>query len=373
MTGIIRSSVVVFALAVFSVSAFADSAPNFLAGLSHHTLLTSTVPSNGDQNPYAIVVAPITLGKIQKGDVLVDNFNNSGNLQGTGTTIIDYNPTTQQTSLFATIPPQFTGCPGGVGLSTAMTVLKSGWVIVGSTPSTDGTANTKGAGCLIVIDAQGIVAGTIAGANINGPWGNMAVIDHGATASLFISNSGFGIKSVGANPPVLTQATVLRLDLAMTDGKTPTVTRQTVIGSGFSEQADAGVFLIGPTGLALGSDGTLYVSDAVDNSIVAISDATTRTTSAGTGKVLTHDGMLSRPLALAMTPQGHLLVTNGLNGNVVEVDSVTGNQLTTQAIDTDEAQTPPGSGDLFGIAINLTGDAFYYVEDDLNTLMEASH
>ena len=37
-------------------------------------------------------------GKIQKNDVLVDNFNNVSNLQGTGTTIVDYNPTTKQTS-----------------------------------------------------------------------------------------------------------------------------------------------------------------------------------------------------------------------------------------------------------------------------------
>ena len=37
-------------------------------------------------------------GKIQKDDVLVDNFNNISNLQGTGTTIVDYNPATKKTS-----------------------------------------------------------------------------------------------------------------------------------------------------------------------------------------------------------------------------------------------------------------------------------
>ena len=63
--------------------------------IHHHVTLTSTVTDNGDLNPYAIVVAPVSAGKIQKDDVLVDNFNNISNLQGTGTTIVDYNPATQ--------------------------------------------------------------------------------------------------------------------------------------------------------------------------------------------------------------------------------------------------------------------------------------
>ncbi|MBV8653028.1 MAG: hypothetical protein JO255_16300, partial [Alphaproteobacteria bacterium] len=103
----------------------------FLETVHKHVTLTSSVPENGDQNPYAIVVAPVSAGIIQKDDVLVDNFNDSTNLQGTGTTIIDYNPSTKKTAVFATIPKQLAGCPGGIGLSTAMTMLKTGWVIVG--------------------------------------------------------------------------------------------------------------------------------------------------------------------------------------------------------------------------------------------------
>src|SRR6202034_4950523 len=94
-------------------------------------------------------------GRIQQGDVLVDNFNNLSNLQGTGTTIVDFNPTTRKTFTFAKLPQNFAQCPGGVGLTTAMTMLKSGWIIVGSTPSTDGTTNTKGNGCLLVLNADG--------------------------------------------------------------------------------------------------------------------------------------------------------------------------------------------------------------------------
>ena len=124
----------------------------FLESLHQQTTLTSTVPDNGDQNPYAIVVAPISLGKIHKGDVLVDNFNDKNNLQGLGTTIVSVDPATKKMSLFAAIPRHLAQCPGGVGLTTAMTLLKSGWVIVGSLPSEDGTTATKGSGCLLVLD-----------------------------------------------------------------------------------------------------------------------------------------------------------------------------------------------------------------------------
>src|ERR1700731_2789486 len=103
-----------------------------LETIHKHVTRTSTVTDNGDLNPYAVIVAPVSAGKIQKDDVLVDNFNNLSNLQGTGTTIVDYNPSTKKTFTFAKLPQDLAQCPGGVGLTTAMTMLKSGWVIVGS-------------------------------------------------------------------------------------------------------------------------------------------------------------------------------------------------------------------------------------------------
>jgi hypothetical protein len=352
---------------LFAAPALAESA--FLRTVKQHHLLASTQPSNGDQNPYALVVAPVSTGTVRKNDVLVDNFNNSGNLQGTGSTIIDYRPGSGQVTEFAAIPHDLPGCPGGIGLSTAMTMLKSGWVIVGSAPSTDGTTKTLGPGCLIVIDANGHVAGTIAGPQIDDPWGNMAVIDNGATATLFVSNVGFGIGAPGQ--PVQHKATVLRIALSIANGKPPVVTSQTVIGEGFGAQADAGVFLIGPTGLALGRDGTLYVSDAIGNQVVAITDAVARRDSARQGRKISKDGLLNRPLAMGFAANGHLLVVNGLNGQVVEIDPASGKQDGAIWIDADEAQTPAGSGDLFGIAMTPDGKGFYYVEDDVNALVQA--
>jgi hypothetical protein len=368
---------VALVIAAWVGPACADEPGGFLETVHKHITLTSTVPENGDQNPYALVVAPVSAGRVQKDDVLVDNFNDLSNLQGLGTTIVDFNPSTRRTTLFAKLPRQLPKCPGGVGMTTAMTMLTSGWVIVGSTPSNDGTTRTKGNGCLLVLDDNGQLVDTWTGPDINGPWGNMAVADNGTSATLFISMAGFDVPGPQVRDPAtgypvtVAKATVLRIDLAIPQGKPPVIKSRTTIANGFGQRADRDVFLIGPTGLALGSDGTLYVSDALADRIVAIPDAMTRTTSAGTGRVVTEGGLLKRPLALILLPNGHLLECNGRNGQVVELDPATGKQIYAQWIDTNQAQSPPGNGDLFGMAVRPDGKGFYYVEDDMNTVMEA--
>ena len=93
----------------------------------------STVPANGDLNPYGVAFVPPGFpagGTINPGDVLVSNFNNSDNMQGTGTTIVTV-PTNDAVALF------FQG-QAGLGLSTALAVLKEGLVLVGNFPTVDG-------------------------------------------------------------------------------------------------------------------------------------------------------------------------------------------------------------------------------------------
>ena len=346
-----------------------DAGQGWLAHIRRQSTLTSTVPRNGDQNPYAVVVSPVSSGRLHEGDVLVTNFNDANNLQGLGTTIVAFEPATRKLSVFASLPRHLPACPGGVGLTTAFAVLRSGWSIVGSLPSDDGTTATKKDGCLLVLDNQGQLAGVIAGPAINGPWGNMAVVDRGGSATLFVSMTGFGVGAPGQD--VVNRATVLRIELDIPAGQPPVATSQTVVADGFGAQADKGAFVIGPTGLAMGADDTLFVSDAIGNRVTAIADATTRDTSAGTGREVTRDGDLRRPLAMVMAPNGHLLVANGLNGQVVEVDPADGRQICARWLDTDRAQQPPGAGDLFGMAMMLDGEGLYFVQDDMNTLVQA--
>lgn len=356
----------------------ADEARGFLETIHKHKTLASTTTDNGDVNPYAVIVAPVSAGMLQQGDVLIDNFNNISNLQGTGTTIIYYRPGSKETKLFTQVPQKLADCPGGVGLSTAMTMLKSGWVIVGSAPSKDGTTKTKGDGCLLVFDPTGKHVATWAGPNINAPWGNMATIDRGDSAVLFVSMAGFGLQGPEVvdpethYPKVTSNATVLRLELTIAAGQPPVLASQTVIGDGFAQRPDRDNFLFGPTGLALGADDTLYITNGLKNEITAIPQASTRSDSAKTGRLVTKDGLLGWPLAMVMTPAGHLIVANGKNGQAVEIDPVSGKQIYAHWLDSNQAQSPPGNGDLFGLAMTPDGKGIYYVEDDMNTLVLAA-
>jgi hypothetical protein len=370
-------TVIIALLALAATPAWADP-KGYLETIHKHQTLGTTTPENGDVNPYAVVIAPVSAGKVLKDDVLVSNFNDLNNLQGRGTTIVDYNPATKKTTLFAQIPRETAQCPGGVGLTTAMTMLKSGWVIVGSLPSKDGTTATRGEGCVLVLDPQGKLVATWSGPTISGPWGNMAVVDKGDSATLFISMTGFDVPGPRVLDPathypvVLHKATVLRLEVSIPQGKPPVLLSQTVVASGLAQRSDLDNFVFGPTGLALGDDDTLYATNGLENTVIAIDHASTRSDSGGTGRVVTHDQLLAWPLALAWTPDKHLLVTNGKNGQVVEVDPIAGKQVYAQWIDNDQAQSPPGNGDLFGLALAPDGSGFYYVEDDMNTLVKAS-
>src|SRR5712692_7781474 len=147
--------------AALTATASALAAPGvhsaFIGHFHHTSKVASTVPRNGDVNPYGIVVVRRSMGRLHSGNILISNFNNSKNLQGTGTTIVEISPGGHR-MVFAHITAKSlpARCPGGIGLTTAL-VLVHGWVIVGSTPSKNGQAATSGAGCLLVLDAKGVV------------------------------------------------------------------------------------------------------------------------------------------------------------------------------------------------------------------------
>jgi len=325
------------------------------------TTIASTVPGNGDLNPYGVALVPYTIGSLVGGNLLVSNFNNSQNLQGTGTTIMQISPSGTAT-LFAQIDPNSLPgpCPGGVGLTTALVVLQSGWVIVGSLPTTDGTAATAQAGCLLVLDNNGQVVDTFYGSMINGPW-DMVAVDRGTSASLFVANVLNGTVAAGGH--VVNQGTVVRVDLTIPYSSTPFLQQMTVIGSGFSERSDSAALVVGPTGLALKGH-NLYIADSVNNSIAVITNAVTRNTSAGTGLTLSRAGALNDPLGLAISAKGNILSVNGGNGYLVETKT-NGQQISKVLLD--NQGNPPGIGALFGIA-EVKGQGTYFVDDNENAL-----
>ena len=350
-------------LAMMAPASASASPPSFIGSFTHLKNIASTVPANGDVNPYGVAVVQRSQGMLQRGDVLVSNFNNFNNLQGTGSTIVEVSPSGQQTVFAQITPSDLTGpCPGGVGLTTALTILQNGWVVVGSTPSTNGMAATAQAGCLIVLDSQGQVRETISGYGINGPW-DMTSASLGPFAELFVTNVLNG--TVAADGAVVYQGTVLRLLLRVSRNYPPKLLRVTTIGSGFFEQTNAAAFVIGPTGVGLGPNGTLYVADTGENRITAIPNATTRSSSAGTGAVLTSGGRLNAPLGLTIAPNGDVLSVNGGNGLIVET-TPGGAQVAHFFLD--KSGSPRGSGALFGLAVAPSGRGVYYVDDATNFL-----
>jgi DNA-binding beta-propeller fold protein YncE len=352
----------VVGLMALSMSTTAGAADNsFIGNFNTVTLVNSTVPANGDVNPYGVARVPRTTGTLVAGRYLISNFNNVGNAQGTGTTIVQI-AADGTFSLFAQIDPSKVSCPGGIGLTTALVALRSGYVVVGSLPTTDGTSATAAAGCLIVLNRWGNVVETFSGHHINGPW-DMTAVDGGFLAALFVTNVLNG--TVAAGGDVVKGGTVARLLLLFPGDGPPLLLDSTVIASGFPERTDPAALVIGPTGVAFDdSTGTLYVADSLNNRIAAIPGALFLTHSAGVGFTVSEGGALNDPLGLALAPDHHILTANGDDGNIVETNPFTGRQVAVKLVD-DTPPAPLGAGALFGLI--ASSDGVYFVDDDSNT------
>jgi hypothetical protein len=326
-----------------------------------HTLtsLGSTVPGNGDVNPYGLVTVPRSVGALVRGDALISNFNNGENLQGTGTTIVQVSPA-GALSLFAQIDPSSLPgpCPGGVGLTTALAVLPHGFVVVGSLPTTNGKAETAKAGCLIVLDSSGHVVQTISGAPIDGPW-DMTSVDQGDGATLFVTNVLNGTVASGETPT--NGGTVVRIRLRTDHRRALRVTAMDVIASGFPERTDPAALVVGPTGVGLGEEGTLFVADTQGNRIAEVPGALYRQTPVGEGgTTVAAGGYLDSPLGLTIAPNGDILTTNAANGDIVETTPV--------GAEFQPFDTGAGEGGLFGIALAPYNQGVLFVDDANNTL-----
>ena len=322
------------------------------------TLTVSTIPSNGDVNPYGVAFVPAGIpddGLLKPGDILVSNFNNSMNLQGTGTTIVKITP-------HSAVSVFFQGKPG-LGLTTALGVLRRGFVLVGNVPTSDGTCATVKQGSLLIINRFGKqVAALKDPALLDGPW-DLTIRDAGDQAQVFVSNVLNGV--------------VTRLDLSFPEDDDNIglniVKGATRIGSGYLHRCDPTALVVGPTGLALDPvRDLLYVASTGDNEVFAIEHAGAIGTSSGKGRLVYKDDVhLHGPLGLVMAPNGDLITTNG---DAVNPDN---NQPSEMVEFTPDgkfvAQRPvnsTGLGGAFGIALSVSEDEIQLaaVDDILNAL-----
>jgi DNA-binding beta-propeller fold protein YncE len=346
---------VIIAAGLGLCGALAAAAVDFDDAFIPREVNSTTVPANGDVNPYGVAFVPEQFpagGAIAGGDVLVSNFNNSANLQGTGTTIVSLSPRGP------IAPPGsavvfFTS--GQAGLSTALGALRAGFVIVGNVPTTDGTIATIGQGSMQVIDRHGHWLQTWTDAEfLDGPW-DLAIDDHGDHAHIFVSN--------------VLNGTVARLDVAV-GPKGLTALKKTLIGTGYTHEPNAAALILGPTGLAFdaGSD-ILYVASTADNAIYAIPRAATRTGAVTRGDVAFADSHLRGPLALRFAPNGDLLTANGdaVNADPLHPSEIV--EFTTWGGFVREYNVDSSEGGAFGID-TLRGAPFNYavIDDVTNNL-----
>jgi hypothetical protein len=319
----------------------------------------STVPPNGDLNPYGVAFVPQGFqsgtGPLRPRQILVSNFNNNMNLQGTGTTIVRVDSIGQPFVFFA--GPPHPGGSTGLGLSTALEILQRGFVIVGNVPSIDGTSATVMPGSLLVINNQGHLVNTISGPLIKGPW-DMTIIDEGNQAIAFVS--------------MVLSGNVVRLNLDMSSTGV-TVTSTTVIASGYAHRGDPAAFEVGPTGLVYDSTtDVLYVSSTADNAVFSIQNPRMRNSSGGKGAVVYSDAVhLHGPLAMAAAPNGHLIVSNSdvINSNPHLPSEYV--EFTKQGQFVSEISIDPAQGGAFGLAINSNAQesVFDAVDDNTGTLI----
>jgi hypothetical protein len=299
----------------------------------------STVPSNGDVNPYGVAFIGNNFltgtGPLQHGDILVSNFNNKQNLQGTGTTIVRIPASGAAPSVF------FKGT-APLGLSTGLGTLRYGFVLVANLPTADGTSNTAKAGSLLVLNNQGKLIQTFTSSQIDGPW-DMTVVDNSDRASVYFSNALNG--------------TVSRIDFAVS-AKGLTKLDHFTIASGYLHQGDPAALFDAPTGLVYDRlTDTLYVASTLDNIVFAVPQASTRTSSGGPGFIVYDDPThLHGALAMAEAPNGHLLVTNN---DVVNSDPNQPSEIVEFTKDGNfvkEIPVDPNQGGSFGLAVSVNSD-----------------
>ena len=332
----------------------AQAASSILGSLpASPTLTVSTVPPNGDVNPYGVAFVPTGFPRLGNGlgagDILVSNFNNFNNVQGTGSTVVRITNSGAQ-SVF------FQGPTTGVGLSTALGALQRGFVLVGNVPTTDGTCNTIRPGSLLVIDRAGGQVTKLVNGALDGPW-DLVIHDEGERAQVFVSD--------------VLNGTVFRLDLEVSRFGVE-IERATQIASGYKTACNAAAVVVGPTGLAYDAlEDILYVASTADNEIFAIPEARAINHDSGRGALIYQDNVhLHGPLGLVLAPNGHLITANG---DAVNTDATHPSELvefTKDGTFVAQLSLDAGTGGAFGLAIRGFAGGFELaaVDDNTNSL-----
>jgi hypothetical protein len=363
------------AISLIAAAASALAPPSAIGGEAQQIIpdiiISSTIPANGDLNPYGVAFVPpgFPSGKnISPGDILVSNFNDITNTQGTGTTIISLTPNRR----VAPAVPAGTE-PGnatiffqgsGLGLTTALGVLRRGFVLVGNVPTSGGMIQS---GSLLFLDRNGnqLSNSPYTNALVNDPW-DMTIVDDFDHVTVFVSN-------VNSTTMPQKNGSVTRLNLMVSSAGVSVIGTPTVIADGYTVEPNDAALVLGPTGLAYDPiTDTLYVASTADNAIFSVPHAGRRTGSAGTGNIIFQDDHLRGPLALVLAPNGDLITSNGdaVNPDPTHPSEIV--EFTKSGKFVGQFNVDAGQGGAFGIGITTVGsDAsrLAAVDDNANDII----
>ncbi|MDQ6929198.1 MAG: hypothetical protein M3126_00850 [Candidatus Eremiobacteraeota bacterium] len=304
------------------------------------TIGSTVDPSNGDQNPYGLAIAPAERGLFQKGDLVVCNFNNAANVQGTGTTIVALHPKQGSTPLRVAQDRSLLGCTE-VALGPTDNVWASAFA-----------ANDNP-----IVSPNGAVLTTLAGGPWSGPFGQVFAPAGEHRAPAFYESNA-------------TNGTIVRINI-----KPGMPFTYDIIAKGFAVNGGAPGSILGPSGLQYDAQSDkLYIVDGDNNTVVTfrhvstipnggivVSGHTFSGPFAGRAKLLFSGEPLNGPISSALLNDGHLVLGNTLDPNgkniMVEIDSH-GRLLGTKNVDTG------ASGAIFGMVAAPGHERSLYFNDD---------
>jgi hypothetical protein len=324
-----------------------DNSVSILKMLTKQIVIGSTVDSKFHQlNPYGLTVAPASAGDFKKGDLVVCNFNDKANVQGTGFTIVALHPKPGSKPLLVSSSKTLVGC-NALALSTGDDIWAAAF-----------TANDNP-----VLSPTGVLEINIKGKPFDRPFGQIFAQPKGGSPAFYATDAGDG--------------TVVRINL----GSPFTFD---VIAKGFAINHGKPGSILGPSGLAYDPNGDqLYVVDGTNNTVVAFSKVSSIPNGGVTvekgGKTFkgpsAHDvrlvfagAPLNGPISSALLFNGNLVVGNTGNPsgkNIMVELSPTGKMLATRNVD------KGASGALFGMVATGTSAAntkLYFNDDNDNNL-----
>ncbi len=337
-----------------------DDNTSILKKLTKDVEIGSTVDrKNGDLGPRAISVARATFGLLKEGQVVVCNFADSAGTAGKGTTIEVLDPKPHSKPATFTQSPKVEGCDGD---------------------ATTATNQVYGAGQVSRLVSQFTPQGELKashGPPIQVPFADADAFCGEAYApeDIYISDSKTG--------------SVFKLAFVPISSGNVKVVR---VITGFGVNKSSGWSTLGPSGIQYNStrtgplcNDTLYIVDGVDNTVVAVSNASSLLEkdeivvqpggkkfkcahAKATCATLVYSGSpLNAPVASALLPNGNLIVANTKGGNKLVELTPAGKILDTKTIDTSTA------GHIFGLLATGTTDsntALFYTDTETNTLQE---